>query len=342
LWVRSDRSHRSSRRDAADEKKELDRRAGMRYNVNSHSSPSQAICGGFLCTGIRCRGNHDAQHSGQRGKNLKGFAAVESISVLEAARQLGRSKNTVKYWVRKLPPETVSKDEKGRLWISSAGLELLREQLREPDERNHQEPDERTADFSAEPPRTGRKPPKNHLKPDEEPDEKPLSTGRKPDENHLEPDEEPPTTTQRTTQAEQLDALRDQLDTLRGDLYAERERAAVAAAERDAERRRADAAEQREQQQAQTVKDLTAALQTAQQQAADLTAALTAAQALHAGTLRGQLETHEAEPAAVPTPTAAATAEPAPDQTGTQSCDGADDQSKPKRRGLFARLFGKS
>ncbi len=312
-------------------RKELDRRAGMRYNVNSHSSPSQAICGGFLCTGIRFRDNHDAQHSGQRGKNLKGFAAVESISVLEAARQLGRSKNTVKYWVRKLPPETVSKDESGRLWISPDGLELLREQLREPDERNHQDPDERTAAFSAEPPRAGRKPPKNHLKPDEE-----------PDENHPKPDEEPPTTTQRTTQAEQLEALRAQLDTLRGDLYAERERAAVAAAERDAERRRADAAELREQQQAQTVKDLTAALQTAQQQAADLTAALPAAQALHAGTLRGQLETHEAEPAAVPTPTAAATAEPAPDQTGTQSGDGADDQSKPKRRGLFARLFGKS
>lgn len=290
-------------------------------------------------------GNSSTQGTaGSVARIRKEIAAVESISVLEAARQLGRSKNTVKYWVRKLPPGAVSKDESGRLWISSAGLELLREQLKaapdEPDEHNHQEPDERTTRFSGEPPRTGRKPPKNHLKPDEKPDEKPLSTGRKPDENHPKPDEEPPTTTQRTTQAEQLDALRDQLDTLRGDLYAERERAAVAAAERDAERRRADAAELREQQQAQTVKDLTAALQTAQQQAADLTAALTAAQALHAGTLRGQLETHEAEPAAAPT--AAATAEPDPDQTGTQSGDGADDQSKPKRRGLFARLFGKS
>lgn len=300
---------------------------------------------GFFVLVSECRDDLDAQHSGQRGKNLKGLSAVESkISILEAARQLGRSKNTVKYWVRKLPPETVSKDESGRLWLSSDALELLREQLREPDERNHQEPDERTTQFSAEPPRTGRKPPKNHLKPDE----KPVSTGRKPDESHLEPDEEPPTTTQRTTQAEQLDALRAQLDRLRLDLDTAREqrdkeekRAAVAAAERDAERRRADAAELREQQQAQTVKDLTAALQTAQQQAADLTAALTAAQALHAGTLRGQLETHEAEPAAVPTPTAAATAEPAPDQSDTQSGDGADDQSTGKRRGFFARLFGK-
>ena len=330
LWGRSDRNHRSSRRDAADEKKELDRRAGMRYNENSHSSPSQAICGGFPCTGIRCRDDLDAGHSGQRGKNLKGFAAVENISILEAARQLGRSKNTVKYWVRKLPPETVSKDENGRLWISPDGLEQLRARLAaQPDEKPDEKPQKPPTE-PEEPPRTGRKPPKNHLKPDEE-----------PDENQFEPDEEPPTTTQRTTQAEQLDALRAQLDTLRGDLYAERERAAVAAAERDAERRRADAAELREREQAQTVKDLTAALQTAQQQAADLTAALTAAQALHAGTLRGQLETHEAEPAAVPTPTAAATAEPAPDQTDTQSGDGADDQSSGKRRGFFARLFGK-
>lgn len=265
------------------------------------------------------------------------------ISILEAARQLGRSKNTVKYWVRKLPPETVSRDENGRLWLSSDALELLREQLEEPDERNHQEPDEKTTKFPAEPPKTGRKPPKNHPKPDKEPDEEPLLTGRKPDENHLEPDEKPLSTPQKTTPPQQLDALRAQLDRLRADLDMVREqrdkegtRAAVAAAERDAERRRADAAELREQQQAQTVKDLTAALQTAQQQAADLTAALTAAQALHAGTLRGQLETHDPEPVAVHVPPTAAAAEPAPDQTG----DGVDDQSKPqKKRGLFARIF---
>lgn len=321
----------SARDDAADEKKELDRCAGMRYNENSHSSPSQAICGGFVCTGIRCREHLDTWHSGQRGKNPKGLAAVESISVLEAARQLGRSKNTVKYWVRKLPPETVSKDEKGRLWISSAGLELLRDQLKaapdEPDEHNHQEPDERTTHFSGEPPRTGRKPPKNH----QQPDEKPLSTGRKPDENHLEPDEKPPTTTQRTTAAEQLDALRDQLDHLRDDLSAAQQAAAVATAERDAERRRADAAELREREQAQTVTDLTAALRAAQQQAADLTAALTAAQALHAGTIQERLAMQDGEPIAAHDQSDTKTAEPVP-----------DDQPEQKRRGFFARLFGKS
>lgn len=307
----------------------------MRYNENSHSSPSQAICGGLVCTGIRCREHLDTGHSAQRGKNLKGLAAVESISVLEAARQLGRSKNTVKYWVRKLPPETVSKDEKGRLWISPDGLELLRERLAaapdEPDRHNHQEPDERTTGFSGEPPTTGRKPPKNHPQPDEE-----------PDENHIEPVEEPPTTTQRTTPAEQLDALRAQLDRLRDDLDTAREqrdkeekRAAVAAAERDAERRRADAAELREREQAQTVAALTAALQTAQQQAADLTAALTAAQALHAGTIQERLAMQDGEPIAA--------AAPAPDQSDTKNAEPVpDDQPGQKRRGLFARLFGRA
>lgn len=299
----------------------------------SHRSPSQAICGGFLCTGIRCRDDLDTEHSGQRGKNLKGLSAVESISVLEAARQLGRSKNTVKYWVRKLPPGTVSKDESGRLRISPDGLEQLRARLAA-------EPDEEPPAQPQQPPKTGRKPPETGS----EPDEKTVLTGRKPDE-------EPPETGRRTTQAEQLDALRDQLESLRGDLYAERERAAVAAAERDAERRRADAAELREQQQAQTVADLTAALRAAQQQAAELTAALATAQALQAGQI--QLAMQQGDTAAQ---AAAVTAEPADDQPGDTRTkseqrdtvadqqttgDGADDQSTGKRRGLFARLFGK-
>ncbi len=299
----------------------------------SHRSPSQAICGGFLCTGIRCRDDLDTEHSGQRGKNLKGLSAVESISVLEAARQLGRSKNTVKYWVRKLPPGTVSKDESGRLRISPDGLEQLRARLAA-------EPDEEPPAQPQQPPKTG-----------SEPDEKTVLTGRKPDEEPDENHQEPPETGRRTTQAEQLDTLRDQLESLRGDLYAERERAAVAAAERDAERRRADAAELREQQQAQTVADLTAALRAAQQQAAELTAALATAQALQAGQI--QLAMQQGDTAAQ---AAAVTAEPADDQPGDTRTkseqrdtaadqqttgDGADDQSTGKRRGLFARLFGK-
>ena len=279
-------------------------------------------------------------------------------SILEAARAIGISKNTVKYRLRKLPPETISKDDAGRIWISADGLELLRKQAEtapdEPTGKNHQEPDERTTGFSAEPPRTGRRTSLNHLEPVNKPVYEPLSTGRKTTINHLEPVEEPP----RTTDADQLEALRAQLDRLRNDLDICREqrdkeekRAAVAAAELDAERKRADAAELREQQHAQTVSDLTAALQSEQQHAAELTALLqtaheqlTAALALNAGQI--QLQMQQSEPAAV-------TAEPADDQPGdtrtkSEQRDTAedqqttgDDQSTGKRRGFFAKLFGK-
>ena len=248
---------------------------------------------------------------------------MNRYSILEAARQLGRSKSTVKYWVRSLSPDTVSKDSSGRLWISAAGLEQLRARAAA------------AADRPDESPLTGRKP-----------DEKPALTGRKPDESPLtgrkldekpaltgqELDEEPaltgrkldeePALTGQKPDAEQLEALRIQLDRMRGDLYAERQRAAVAAAERDAERRRADAAELREREQAATVTALTAALQTAQQQAADLTAALTAAQALHAGTIQERLAVSDAGG-----PAETADTDPEPD--------------RPQRRGLFARIFGR-
>lgn len=320
FWTEMSESSRRGKRER------LDRCAGMRYNENSHSNPSQAICGGFVCTGIRCREQLDTGHSGQRGKNAKGFTAVESYSVLEAARQLGRSKNTVKYQLRKLPPECVSKDENGRLWINPDGLELLRERLAA-------QPDEKPDEKPVEPPKTGRKPDENHL----EPVENRLNSSSQLDEEPPTTTQEPPTTGRKTTPAEQLDALREKLDSLRDDLSAAQQAAAVATAERDAERRRADAAELREREQARNVAALTAALQTAQQQAADLTAALTAAQALHAGTIQERLAMQDGEPAAT------AAAAPAPDLTAAQTGEPpADDQStEKKRRGLFARLFRK-
>jgi hypothetical protein len=276
---------------------------------------------------------------------------VESkYSILEAARAIGISKNTVKYRLRKLPPETISKDEAGRIWISADGLELLRKQAETaPDEqtgKNHQEPDERTTGFSAEPPRTGRRTGLNHLEPVKEPVYEPVSTGQRTTINHLEPVYEPP----RTTDADQLDTLRRQLDDLRADLSTAQQAAAVAAAERDAERKRAD-------ENAQTVSDLTAALQSEQQHAAELTALLqtaneqlTAALALNAGQI--QLAMQQSEPAAV---TAPADDQPGDDQSDTGSArtpdehretaadqqQPGDDQSTGKRRGFLARLFGK-
>lgn len=279
-------------------------------------------------------------------------------SILEAARAIGISKNTVKYRLRKLPPETISKDEAGRIWISADGLELLRKQAETaPDEqagKSHQEPDERTTGFSAEPPRTGRRTSLNHLEPVKEPVYEPVSTSQRTTINHLEPVYEPP----RTTDADQLDALRRQLDDLRADLSDAQQAAAVATAERDAERRRADDT-------AATVKELTAALQSEQQHAAELTALLqtaneqlTAALALNAGQI--QLAMQQSEPAAVPTPADDQQTDTKPgygsdDQSDTGSArtpdehrDTAADQQQPgedqstgKRRGFFAWLFGK-
>ena len=84
-------------------------------------------------------------------------------------------------------------------------------------------------------------------------------------------------------QAAELDTVRAQLDAARRDAAAAQQAAAAAAAQLDAERRRAD--------------DLSGqlhaaldAVTAAQQHAETLAAALTRAQALHAGTIRGQLE----------------------------------------------------
>ena len=112
-------------------------------------------------------------------------------------------------------------------------------------------------------------------------------------------------------QAAELDHLRRDLDMAREQRDKEEKRAAVAAAERDAEHQRAE--------------DLKEALQTAQQTQKQLAAALTAAQALHAGTIRGQLETTAGEPEQ-----AAPSKENEPDP---------DPMPKKKRPGLLARLF---
>lgn len=80
-----------------------------------------------------------------------------------------------------------------------------------------------------------------------------------------------------------LDAVTAERDQLRQDLHALEISAAVSATERDAAR-------QHEQEQAATIRALTKSLHMAQEQCASLTAALSAAQALHAGSIAGQLE----------------------------------------------------
>ena len=180
-------------------------------------------------------------------------------------------------------------------------------------------------------------------------------------------------------QAAELDAVRGQLDHVRTELTGARIDRSKAEAQRDAARaelaeaqQRAADAEARERAADQRAQDAAAlaaerertaaaqlsealqALTAAQQHAAELTTALAAAQSLHAGTIRGQLDTAAQRPAddqsdgpqpgddahsTVRTDADSSTRSagpPAGDQTS-----GADDQ-QPKRRGLFARLFGKN
>ena len=71
--------------------------------------------------------------------------------------------------------------------------------------------------------------------------------------------------------------------------------------------------------------DLTAALVSAQEQQKALTDALTAAQALHAGTIQERLTVSE---------------QPSADEV-TVPVGEAPPEQQPKKRGLFARLFGR-
>lgn len=145
--------------------------------------------------------------------------------------------------------------------------------------------------------------------------------------------------------------------TRRADDAEARERATAAAAaerERAADQRATDAAAaaaERERTAAAQLSEALRALTTAQQHAADLTEALAAAQSLHAGTIRGQLDTAAAADqgrSSMPAgddQTSAAARPPADqgDQSSPQrpadDADGAADQQPKQRRGLFARLF---
>ncbi|MBC9722082.1 MAG: hypothetical protein H9W82_12480 [Lactobacillus sp.] len=51
---------------------------------------------------------------------------MADITILEASKILGYSKNAVKYQVRKLPVELTTKDANGVIYIKPQGLELLR------------------------------------------------------------------------------------------------------------------------------------------------------------------------------------------------------------------------
>lgn len=67
-------------------------------------------------------------------QELRATLSIQGMSgdrytLLEAARELGFTKNAVKYQVSKLPSCVVEKAEDGRVYITEDGLEMLREQM---------------------------------------------------------------------------------------------------------------------------------------------------------------------------------------------------------------------
>lgn len=52
-----------------------------------------------------------------------------TYTLLEAAKELGFTKNAVKYRIKKLPPECIHTDKNGIIRITAEGLDILREQM---------------------------------------------------------------------------------------------------------------------------------------------------------------------------------------------------------------------
>lgn len=96
---------------------------------------------------------------------------MTEYTLLEASRELGFTKNAVKYRVQKLPPDVLRKSEEGIIYITAAGIELLREQM-----GKKSQPDKETTSTTQESVN-------NHQKTNQQPVEDFLSTTEEPVNN---------------------------------------------------------------------------------------------------------------------------------------------------------------
>lgn len=117
---------------------------------------------------------------------------MTEYTLLEAARELGFTKNAVKYRVQKLPPDVLRRSEDGIIYITSAGIELLREQM-----GKKSQPDKETASTTQEPDN-------NHQRTNQQPVDNSTSTTR-------EPIEKSPSTTENAALTAAIEALTAQL-----------------------------------------------------------------------------------------------------------------------------------
>lgn len=113
-------------------------------------------------------------------------------TLLEAARELGFTKNAVKYRVQKLPPDVIRRSEGGIIYITSSGIELLRDQM-----GKKAQPDKETTS-------TAQEPGNNQQTTGQEPVENPFSTTK-------EPVEKSPSTTENAALTAAIEALTAQL-----------------------------------------------------------------------------------------------------------------------------------
>lgn len=105
---------------------------------------------------------------------------MTEYTLLEAARELGFTKNAVKYRVQKLPPDVLRKSEDGIIYITSAGIELLREQM-----GKKNQPGKETATTTQEPGN-------NQQTTEQEPLKEPLKEPVKADNNQTATEQEQP------------------------------------------------------------------------------------------------------------------------------------------------------
>lgn len=105
---------------------------------------------------------------------------MTEYTLLEAARELGFTKNAVKYRVQKLPPDVLRKSEDGIIHITSAGIELLREQM-----GKKAQPGKETTSTTQEPDKNQQTTEQEPLKEPIEPDGNHTTTGQEqPNKNH--------------------------------------------------------------------------------------------------------------------------------------------------------------
>lgn len=61
-------------------------------------------------------------------------------TILDAASELGMTKNALKYWLRKCPPEESVRDEQGRILLSDSWIAFIRENRVKPPENRAEVP----------------------------------------------------------------------------------------------------------------------------------------------------------------------------------------------------------